>query len=90
MNTSSLILPRQLTHTILHPIISYARSHTLLTHTFNPTRPNPLLLGMDPYRYFLRCLRMIKAPDLEQVGNSGISHPRIPSYTPIYHNLLII
>ena len=29
-------------------------------------RPNPLLLGLDPLRYFLRCLRSVKAPDLEQ------------------------
>lgn len=27
---------------------------------------NPALLGLSPYKYFARCLRGIKAPDLEQ------------------------
>lgn len=27
---------------------------------------NPTLLGLSPYKYFARCLRGIKAPDLEQ------------------------
>jgi len=34
-------------------------------------RPNPVLLGLDPHRYLLRALRMIKAPDLEQVRTLG-------------------
>lgn len=28
--------------------------------------PNPILLGMNPYKYMLFKLRSIKAPDLEQ------------------------
>jgi hypothetical protein len=28
---------------------------------------NPVLLGLSPYKYFARCLRQIKAPDLDQV-----------------------
>jgi U3 small nucleolar RNA-associated protein 12 len=28
--------------------------------------PNPLLLGLSPLKYMVRCLRMVKAPDLEQ------------------------
>lgn len=27
---------------------------------------NPTFLGLSPYKYFARCLREIKAPDLEQ------------------------
>ena len=27
---------------------------------------NPALMGLTPYKYFARCLREIKAPDLEQ------------------------
>ena len=27
---------------------------------------NPALLGLSPHKYFARCLRGIKAPDLEQ------------------------
>ena len=29
-------------------------------------RANPLLLGLSPYKYLIRALRMVKAPDLEQ------------------------
>lgn len=28
-------------------------------------QPNPMLLGLTPYKYMIRCLRMVKAPDLE-------------------------
>jgi len=28
--------------------------------------PNPLMMGLTPYKYMIRSLRMIKAPDLEQ------------------------
>ena len=29
-------------------------------------KSNPLLLGLSPYAYMVRCLRLIKAPELEQ------------------------
>jgi U3 small nucleolar RNA-associated protein 12 len=28
-------------------------------------QPNPMLLGLTPYKYMIRCLRQVKAPDLE-------------------------
>jgi U3 small nucleolar RNA-associated protein 12 len=32
-----------------------------------PSGPkNPIMLGLSPYKYLARCLRQVKAPDLEQ------------------------
>ena len=39
---------------------------TGLTSEEDVKSKNPALMGLTPYKYFARCLREIKAPDLEQ------------------------